>query len=83
MSILIVSPLANKINLTVQLVEDFLALTTASVLPSILFSSLPPVLPYAKSFDNFSSFSGFLDKLIALNYQVPLKSTYTYTQRII
>lgn len=81
MSIPIVSPLANKINLTVQLVEDF-ALTTVSVLPSILFSSLP-VLPYAKSFDNFSSFSGFLDKLIALNYQVPLKSTYTYTQRII
>ena len=71
MSILTVTPLANKIHLLAQLTEDFLALITASVLPSILLSSLPPVLPYANSFDNFSSFSGILDKLIALNYQMP------------
>lgn len=71
MSILTVTPLANKIHLLVQLTEDFLALITASVLPSILLSSLPPALPYANSFDNFSSFSGILDKLIALNYQMP------------
>lgn len=71
MSILTVTPLANKIHLPVPLTEDFLVLITASVLPSILLSSLPPVLPYANSFDNFSSFSGILDKLIALNYQMP------------
>lgn len=71
MSILTVTPLANKIHLPVPLIEDFLVLITASVLPSILLSSLPPVLPYANSFDNFSSFSGILDKLIALNYQMP------------
>lgn len=41
MSILIVSPLANKINLTVQLVEDLLALTTAlSFLPFFFPPSL-------------------------------------------
>lgn len=71
MSILTVTPLANKIHLPVPLTEDFLVLITASVLPSILLSSFPPVLPYANSFDNFSSFSGILDKLIALNYQMP------------